>query len=753
MNNDGLGVMYIDDEGDMGDIDIDELPDIEFIDSKGEDVTVPHITTELKMKPILLEQEQKEDEPTTTENTLQQQVIQSEEKKLYKRGVFDERENGLIRLFCKLGKSDIEVYSPSKDKKLTEDYVYGVNMYSHENEQLPTGLYTSLGIRYQDFVHYLHVILNRKRNILLQNEYKARLVAKFPENDEDFRYIYPLLKNGVIYTSPKNKEDIIKMRKLATFIPWLAYVYEHQHNKQYVISKSPVNMKLPSIKEKVIIVEIPRDIQKKLMRPGRYFNELSKILQYNEQNGFYSYLVDGKLIPVMCIHEYMTYQGKLSSEIAQLCYKDGFCKYCGQELVAYHEKLDDNVPVKMYDIIYKFISAINLNVDDIMLLHSFYSLIGSCIDSIKHRTNIFNNNYETVVVAYTGVYLYAVYKRTKNDIKYNTSKINKFIDDANIYWLDVGWSKSQVNQLIEDNSILPNLDGVPDIIKTCLFQVDNKLYADIVPASVLLGRLINPREDITTDGLDKLQKIFIQSFKNGEYFIGSPMDKFNKEFNIKLLSIWRYLNIKKVIKNIKNVKTSSKPLLLKCTVNKDYEKFWNAMYKQYCPASNINIHEFVKGKCKWCDLKTDYKNMKNVYDKYIDVISSTFLQIPSLISTTSLKIKTLYTEEDINKFDVHVLDSDVPVNVDKLSFLPISSVEKNILINRLNNYINKLNNLINDILNIDIKVKSIDHLKKIFAFIVGKNVMNPVQLVSEIKNICFPISSVDLMLMSMNVES
>lgn len=731
-------IVDISDDGDMGDIELsDDEPEITFD----------------KPKIKLHAEEPVDATPEPTENTLQQQIHESDRKKLYKRGQFNDREYNIMRIFCKLGKSDIDVYIPAKEKKLTDEYVYGVNMYAGETESLPVGLYNSLNVRYIDFVNSLYSLSNRRRNILLQNIYKSVLANKYPESDEEYRFIYPLLKNGVILGTPKTKHDIIRMKKLQTFIPWLLYTHEHQSNKSYNVPKASVNLKLPTIKEKVQILEIPKEIQKMVNRPGKYFQELTEILKYNEANGFYSYPVEDKLIPVMCVHEYMTYQGKLPAEISTLCYKDGLCKYCGQEIIAYHEKMDDNVPVKMYDIIYKFIASIDINVDETMLLHSLYTLIAGGIEDIKHKTTLFNNNYETTIIAYAGVYLYAVYKRTVDGfVKYNKSKVNGFVDEASIYWLDVGWSKNQVTQLIKDNEIFPKLDGVEDIIKACIFEIDNKAYADIIPASVLLNKLINPREDIVdADGLNKLQKIFIQSFKNGEFFISSPMTKLNIEFQLRLLAIWRYINMKNMIKKAKGVNSKHTLSHVVSSINHDYEKFWNSMYKTFCPSTNSpnKCHEYNKSKCKYCGLTEDGKNKKEIYDKFIDNISGTYLQKPQLIESDNIHIKPLYTNDDINKFDVHVLDKDTPVNVDKLSFLTLSSVERSLLLKQIEPHKDQLIEFTKSI--IDVNIKDVEYLKKVLAFIVGKDIMNANNLTSEIKNICFPIQSIDLILMSMNI--
>lgn len=686
---------------------------------------------------------------------------------------YSEKELVLIREVEDKSTKDIELYIPAKDKKLSDEHVHGIATTSGEHGFLSLGRYVSTGISYPDLVYNLYRLVNGSRSILVQNVFKAKLMNKNSEGDELYERVYPLIRNGLVQTTARSKQDITRARRLQSFLPWLWWTHQHQSPRKYVIAKSPVNLGLKTINEKYKVVEIPRDEQKMFMRPGKHFQEIKKLLEYNEKNGFWSFKIDGQLIPILCTHEYMIYDGKPPSDVAALCYKDGLCKFCKQELLAYHEKIEDNIPVKMYDLIYKFIESIDVTVDETMLLHSLYTIIMTGIDKLKNTTTMFNEQYELVMIAYAGVYLFAIYEHTKSTkggagaldesqgasdntggkILYNVAKINLFLDAASIYWMDLGWNKSKVKQLSQDTNMFPDLSNINDIIRLAMFTAKDDAYADIVPAAVLLGRLVNPRTDII-DGeggtsLNVLQKIFMQSFKQGEFLLNSPMMKLNNDFYRNLARLWKFIAVKAALDQCsgKAKKTSGDVLKMVTTVPKDYLPFWNKVYKHYCPEGKE--HRYVSGKCSQCGLEESGKNKEEVYKKYLGTISGSFLQSPQLISTDKLSMPPLWTQKDIETFDEHVLDTSVPVNIETLSFLQLTPVEQVTLLDKFNDNIEKLVDIIQKYTGVVVDKKLV---KRGLAFIVAKEIAGYQDLASEVKSACFPIKSIELVLMTMSVE-
>ena len=346
---------------------------------------------------------------------------------------------GIVYNVLKHGQEDLYILcnfneENSVDIKNNSTTFYGVNMNNLELVTLFT--YSSKIIRnygtFKDFMMSVFNYVNEGKILLIQNQYKSIIYTEIESNKTttrttnkitDVDYILTKIKNGIVYSKPKSLEDIRRFKKLNSYALMMAYKIKHGNYSKYKCNKSITAYNSPKIKIKYDITLIPKDLQNKFNKPGRYFDEIKNVLKLDKDTGFYSYYLESSKIPILCTHEYMIYDGKPLAEVSISCYKKGKCKYCGQELNAYHEQLKESLPPKIYDLIYKYMETINENIEESSLMFTLFSLI---YDSIKINVDKADvKNYDASIIAFTGLYLYAVYVKTKDSIKYNM-KINKF---------------------------------------------------------------------------------------------------------------------------------------------------------------------------------------------------------------------------------------------------------------------------------------------------------------------------------------
>ena len=654
-----------------------------------------------------------------------------------KKLVLNDTQLGIVYNAKKNGNEDIICVqiNHENDSKFTDMIYYGYNVYNNELITFYSRRYKKVdNVAFIDFMSKVFDYVNEGKILLINNQYKAQILAALedkktisnsPNTFSDVDYILTKIKNPITYTMTKNIKNVEKSMSLVEFAPMMAYKIKHAKCSTYKREKSQTSYNSPRIKEKYKITLIPKDLQHKFNKPSKYFEEIKTVIELNEENGFYSYHLDNLSIPILCKHEYMIYAGKPMREISLECYMNGKCKYCGQEINAYHEQIKELLPPKIYDLIYKYMATINENIDESSLMNVLFSLVYDSIKTNIDSTNV--DNYDASIVAFTALYLYVVYMRTKDSINYNI-KIAKYIDSAKKYWAEIGWTNEVIEKSIKDSSTFSNMTNIDQIIREKIYTNDIS-FLDVLPVSIMFNKSVHPKDYNNLEANTQIQKMW----KSG---IDKMID-YNKLFYKSVLSKWKFTCVDNVINKIKSINTTFKLADIKLPPMKNGEKFFYMTCENYCPVSNF--HAWEKNTCKYCGMKKDLSNKKDVYNKFEFNINNSYLQKPSTIDDEKMKIDKLYSKAQIEKYKAEDLFT---------KYLVINNyVLKQSLEKSINDciYIDDIMKFISTLTTIEINelTKTSEFIKKSLCFIIDNHIKDINEVMNELKNIYFKIKNID----------
>lgn len=665
---------------------------------------------------------------------------------------FNDTQLAIIYNVLKHGSTSPPILKPiSNPKKFYENpLIYSYNTITNDFHTLYRTYYTTNSDKPEltDSLLDTYNYIDQGRNLYIQNCYRATIYNAIAENtiipiasrsSKDERVVLPFTDVDYIltrirncYFKQRNQNVDRTITELQSLI--LSQAVLKSNPIIYVKRHSPTSYKSPGIKEVYGLAVIPKELQLKFDRPGKFFNEFKQLLTLNPDDGFYTYNLNGMMIPILCTHEYMLYEGKSLSLISLECYKNGKCKYCGQELLAYHIQFRETLPPKVYDLIYKYMNTINENIEETALLNVLFQLLHDAIDKNVTGNNV--KNYDTAIIAFTALYLYIIYMKTKNDISYN-SKINNFIDSANNYWTEVGWTDKDIEEAIDDENICSNLSNITEIIKEKIYTNEFK-FIDLLPVAILFNTIIALKDYYSIAANTPSQKLW--KSKEG-------MKRFNLLLRSAYLSLWGNVIFKNSLSKLQNkhILISSSRFDIKPTVVKYGQRFFDSTCLYYCPVNHI--HEWsLKKECLHCGLKFNKSNVSEVYNKYQYIINNSFLQHPKTLPSERFHLDKLHHVKDILAYDANSLFEKY-INIDNaiLRNVILKSMDH---LDRVNEYIK----FISVVTTIDIsELNAIDDKKtlilKALSFIIDKGIKSKENVIAEIKNITFKISNIELLLM------
>ena len=659
----------------------------------------------------------------------------------------------IVYLFLKYGNESPPIFEPinTPNKYYDNPIMYGYNLVTHDYHTVYRNYYSLVTdqAKLMDLTIDVYNIVDQGRNLYVQNCYRSviynaiaentiiPITSRIPKNERivlpftDVDYILTRIRNGFF----KQKKQNVDSSLIEAHAPILAQTVLNANPMVYFKQKSATTYSSPEIKEIYGIAIIPKDLQLKFDRPGKYFDEIKVLLTLNPDDGFYTYNLNGMMIPILCTHEYMLYEGKSLSLIALECYKNGKCKYCGQELIAYHIQYKDTLPPKVYDLIYKYMGTINENIEETSLLNALFQLLYDAIE--KNVANVNVKNYDTAIVAFTALYLYVIYVKTKDDINYN-NKIGRFIDSANNYWSEIGWTNKDIDNAINNENVCFNLSNIADIIKDKIYTNEIK-FIDLLPIAVLFNTVIALKDYYTINPTTPSQKLW----KSGE----SGMNRFHSLLRLAYLSLWNIIIFNKSLSSLKSkhIPSSSSRYNIKPTIVEYGEHFFKSTCLYYCPVNKL--HEWtLKNICIHCGLNKDKSNVMHIYEKYQHIINNSFLQIPKVLPQERFKLDKIYHIKDILIHDSNELfEKYIIIDNMVLRHAILKSMDNATLIEE---YIK----LISVITTIDInELKAVEDKKtliqKAICFIIDKGIKSKENMIPEIKNIAFKITNIDLLLM------
>lgn len=488
--------------------------------------------------------------------------------------------------------------------------------------------------------------INGNRNIMSLSQYRAVQNANFAieKNVTDVLYqavnhVLSYVHNGVNDIKVNNMQDIK-----------VSNAFTENYTNQLVTSMFSHNcttLELPKkdydfpagkpINEVNHIVSIPADLQKKLWKISKYFTEVKQELVFDESTGYYCYITEDVKIPVLCVHEYMALNGDPLDQISLKCYLDGKCKYCDQEISAYHNLYNEDLPPIVYSLILRFIEAIVDDIDSDALNLSLFDNVYAMITRLRKANSAFTDG---MITALTAIYLHKIYLACKDDVGFNLQKITKYNDSMTKLCASIGWSGNIINSILADTKYLPNVDIMLPLIKSFTYSTKLK-YTETLPLSVLFNKNINPSTEFKLDPKTTVQKLYVEG----------KIGQLNVALQKARAKLWDQITVAKVVKAFGNITIDASIECIRLAVVKNGEHFYEAVHKWYCPASPHNLHSFAGKECKYCGYKSDGSNKDDVYAKYQITINGQCTSKPTIDITNMFTERRDDPKKAITKYD------------------------------------------------------------------------------------------------------
>ena len=655
---------------------------------------------------------------------------------------FNNAQLGILFNIFKNGLNYVYRFVPTLEKGnafdfINKEYIYGLNMANLELEMMYTRHYDIDKNVYLDPLYDLYEKMNANRTLLLTNKYRSIIHAEFFDNvsvsNESiklFKQVLNRIANGVFRCDAVDPYDAKRIMDLGVYSDMLTYINSKHNCTKYLTHKSFVKYVNYIIKDKYKIVQIPKELQQKFNQIGKYFNEIKTILKLNDKNGFYSYTVNEIDIPVICKHEYMTFEGIPSAEISIECYRQGKCKYCGQELNAYHEQIKESLPPRIYDLIYKYIATINENIEVDSLMYVLFNLLFDAIQANIKTSTV--KNYDASVVAFAALFLYKIYTITKGKINYN-NKVGKFLDSIKEYGSAVGWSQEKMNAVLNDSRMFTNIENITNIIKEKIYTNDIK-FLESLPLSIMFNQNVDPREKNKLIAKTKIQEFYLEG--------NDKMILFNDVLNKVIQSLWKFTNMNQFVKVINKIHVECKMMQIKTLTVKNGERFFDKMCKIYCPVDGIHSFDDNNKVCKYCGIKNDLSNKKEIYDKYQNLINNSYLQKPNVIKDSRFNIEKKYSVSQIDKYNgSDLFEKYIMIE----NHLLKQAIDKSINDGEQIDEIVKLISVLTTIEKDNIK-KDPMFIRKALSFIVDQNIKSSDELLNELEFIYLKIDNIQLLL-------
>jgi len=403
------------------------------------------------------------------------------------------------------------------------------------------------------------------RNLVTTNQFRALLTAefdrKFKMNVESKESIAVKdILSVVVSPMPKKLMDnTVAIEFMESLMNINNVLYKFELSPMDVDYK--FTLKLPF---RFAIAEIPKEIREKMLN--------IKNLIFDENTGYYSFQYQGLLIPVMCRHEYLLIKETPLPEISIECYLDGFCKYCGSEMVSFNEEIFEELPPKVYSIVHIFINTFADQINDKMIFNILSNLL---VTELQQHKNIFAK--EDVLYAFVHLFFYKIYETTKTIIRYRRNTIKKFIDDVHTYNLKIGFNEANIKKMVKSDELFKNINNVGEILLDNISS-DTREYSECYPFSTMFNKDINKTEMKNIVATNKLQKLWLTKNHVGI-----------KELNQKLLEMVLSKNVFQFTK-VNNISARTKLTNIQEFIDNSGLTFFSKVWENYCPATGM-LHE------------------------------------------------------------------------------------------------------------------------------------------------------------------
>lgn len=504
----------------------------------------------------------------------------------------------------------------------------------------------------------------------------------------------------------------------------LTYLYIPCTVYNYPLTR--ISFKTPfQIKSDVYAIpRIDKELLRKFMHIGKYFSEVRGMLKLDEKTGFYTYEVDGVRVPIICLHEYMSYEGVSPVDIAVKCYKDGKCKYCHADMLAYHESIDDLLPTQLYDLMYRFIDCIKVHVNENAILNILFSFI---VQQMKSTDNKEFLTMDSRKAAFCAVLLYNIYTLSKNDIPYVNTRVVDLVDLMKKYWSQHGFDMKAVEGFVNSSpEYTKELNNVILAIKGRIFAPTDDVFT-MHPLSVLFGKIVNATLPDVIQSLKNSAKTPAQKLWTDP----TKMYEFNCALRDAALALWMFPRLVQTIKELNHIPIDTRLTRIIFTASSWGKRFFEMMFENYCPVNGY--HEWNAKVCKHCGLNQNGKNIDDIYEKYAKTINGVFLQRPAMIDGKMFKIDIAHHIADILETDAKKLWTTMFTSDDGVD----EGVKQLIMDNTENaTALNEVLQLFSVILSVPTeelaKITNGEGLKKLFMYALTRNIVNTKDLIFQL---------------------
>ena len=544
---------------------------------------------------------------------------------------------------------------------------------------------------------------NGRRSIISSEIFRSLLRALYDRKykgsaDEDRDNEINLILQKITNTTVGKQITSDLNEYMATF--FASFLYQNPITYDKVPSKITLDGIL--ITPKYFVVYVPREIQAKLNDLPNTFEELKNSLSYNEATGYYSIQLKETRVKsgtydldVMCRHEYMRYNGERYQTIALECYDKGKCKYCGEQMVPFIEDTSVELPSGVYSVIFTFVESLKSKVNESVMINMFVKFI---IQEVAKHEQLKS---EEEVIAFAYLFIYRCYTLSLGTVEYVKKKANDFVSNAKNAISVLGMSKNEIDRAAEE--LFPDSKQLIGIFKDSIFNEVS--FTDAFLYTVLFD--------------DPSMKA-VQEIYNSDH-----MKDFNTNTMIEYCKLWVY----KVKRTVDKVNTAVE---LKRPSHKFDDSallaFFRGTWRSYCPENGS--HDYAGDTCKYCGINRNGKNIEEVFKKYVETVSSTYVFKNDNSNNFNVKRKitidlTKYTDRDL--FKVYLKDASPAIE---------SHITK-----EMKEHPEKIHNLIISALHTD-ETQINNEVFKTLSYICDKGILSSTNVLSTLMSVYMPVHKI-----------
>ena len=562
-----------------------------------------------------------------------------------------------------------------------------------------------------------------RRNLYFQNDFRGIYRYKYEQiySEELFKrnccnYLFTPTNGNIDFFYERNTDKALSVNaNLFTDVR----VYDYLKSKEvgYDVAeckKTKFKANTTHIQEKYKVVRIPKDIMKIFAKITGNIAEAMEYLKLNEKSGYYCYHHEsGVSIPVICKHQVMLLEGVNPITIANECYKNGVCKYCKQDMIAYNNIGTATLPPVVASMVISLAECFKEAFSVDTVIHVISNYISKQLENLGISVYSVNE-----CIGYGDIFLLKIIALCKKTFKMIDYKVKLLINKISASLAFLGKSENDVAQILNNDEVFGDIESVVTILKSDLKKEESAgmILSAVIPEDVLFNS--------TTDRTPKtdLQKLYLSDkWKMYELFL-----LFEKEYN----KLYNFEYGKRDLDDKIHIDYNT----INMKINTIGYIFFQNMCKNYCPVNFV--HEFKNDVCIHCSLDKHGKNAEKIYDKYSNIINNTATEEPKTLNLKDAKVK----KADLKTIMDEIPSKDTEKLKEALHNSGLEYTEISIMESNYKTFNEKYFSELSIILNVDyeefikrIPKENIDvFVKKSFKYVVDKGIENEENMINII---------------------